>query len=75
MEVKIGVKGTAREIAMETATSADEIAVALSAAIAEDAGVFTLSDEKGRQVLIPADKIAYIEIGEPIERRVGFGAM
>ncbi|HEY3199721.1 MAG TPA: DUF3107 family protein, partial [Actinomycetes bacterium] len=30
---------------------------------------------RGRKVLIPADRLAYVEIGEQVERRVGFGAM
>ena len=37
--------------------------------------VLTLSDESGRQVVVPADKLAYVEIGEPETRRVGFGAL
>jgi hypothetical protein len=32
-----------------------------------------LSDIRGHEILVPASKIGYIEIGEPIERRVGFG--
>jgi hypothetical protein len=37
--------------------------------------VFTLTDERGRRVLVPADRLAYVEIGEQVERRVGFGTM
>ncbi len=75
MEVKIGVQNTAREIVLESTRSADEIATAVSAALTEPGGVIDLVDDKGRRVLVPADRLAYVEIGASTERRVGFGAM
>jgi hypothetical protein len=45
------------------------------AALADGGGLLVLVDEKGRQLLVPSDKLAYVEIGEANERRVGFGAM
>jgi hypothetical protein len=74
VEVKVGVKGAARELSLESAQSTEEIAAAVKAALA-DGGMLTLTDEKGRQVIVPVDKLAYVEIGEPFERRVGFGAI
>ena len=73
MEVKIGVQNTAREIALESAQSPDEIMASVRSALA-DGGVLSLEDDKGRQVLVPADRIAYVEIGPAASRRVGFGA-
>ncbi|NDI01397.1 MAG: DUF3107 family protein, partial [Actinobacteria bacterium] len=32
-----------------------------------------LQDVVGNEIIVPADKIGYVEIGEPAERRVGFG--
>ncbi len=75
MEVKIGVKGAARELSLESAQSSDEIAAEVKAALADAGGLLVLADEKGRQVLVPVDKLAYVEIGEQAERRVGFGAI
>ena len=75
MEVKIGVQYAARELVLESAQSADEVAAAVSEALRADIGVLTLLDEKGRRVLVPADKLAYVEIAESEQRRVGFGAM
>ncbi|MFM9135439.1 MAG: DUF3107 domain-containing protein [bacterium] len=72
MEIKIGVQQSAREIALDSALSADDIAQAVSAALAAG-GVLTLDDEKGRRVIVPADRIAYVEIGPEASRRVGFG--
>ena len=37
--------------------------------------VLALTDERGRQVVVPSNKLAYVEIGEPESRRVGFGGM
>jgi hypothetical protein len=75
VEVKIGVQYAARELVLESAQSADEVAKAVSDALKADLGVLTLVDEKGRRVLVPADKLAYVEIAESETRRVGFGAV
>ena len=75
MEVKIGVKGAPREITIETHASVDEVTAAVRAALSDDDGVLILTGDKGQQVLVPADKLGYVEIGEQVERKVGFGAM
>ncbi len=75
MEVKIGVQYAARELVLESAQSADEVAKAVSDALRADLGVLTLVDEKGRRVLVPADKLAYVEIAENEQRRVGFASL
>ncbi len=74
MEVKIGVQYSAREIVLESAQEADDIERLVTAAL-DAGGLLSLADEKGRRVLIPVEKLAYVEIGESLERRVGFGAM
>jgi hypothetical protein len=75
VEVKVGVQNAAREIVLESGQSPDEIEKAVVAALGKSGGILNLTDERGRRVLIPADRLAYVEIGEPVERRVGFGAM
>jgi hypothetical protein len=74
VEVKIGIQSVPRELVVETDTPADDIERDLSAAL-ENGGhsVFVLSVTKGGKVLVPADKIAYVEFGAPEARRVGFG--
>lgn len=74
MEVKIGVEYSAREIVLESAQTSDEIERLVTAAL-DAGGLLTLVDEKGRRVLVPVAKLTYVEIGETLERRVGFGAM
>ena len=73
MEVKIGIQNVGRELIVETATSYEEIEAALAAAVKAEAGILILPDDKGRRVLVPASKIAYIECSGSESRRVGFG--
>lgn len=75
MEVKIGVQHAAREIVLESAQSAEEVSDIVTAALEGGHGLLTLDDEKGRRVLVPVEKLAYVEIGEPEVRRVGFGTL
>src|ERR1700729_3967834 len=72
VEVKIGIQSAARELVVDTETAAEDVERALIAALA-DGGVFSLPDEKGGKILIPADKIAYLELGSSEPRRIGFG--
>jgi hypothetical protein len=72
VEIKIGIQSVPRELVVETKSSFEEVQRALAAAVAEG-GVFTLGDDKGGRILVPADKIAYLEIGGSEPRRIGFG--
>lgn len=72
MEIKIGVQQTAREIVLESDQSADDIDAAVRAAMA-DGGLLSLVDDRGRRVMVPADRLAYVEISPSSARRVGFG--
>ncbi|GAA1705813.1 DUF3107 domain-containing protein [Fodinicola feengrottensis] len=75
VEVKIGVQFAARELVLESTESAAEVEQAVMAAVSDESGVLTLTDDKGRKVLVPAGKLAYVEIGpETATRRVGFAA-
>ena len=74
MEIKVGIQHVNREVVVETTTSAADIEKAFTDAVETD-GVFTVKDEHGRKVLIPAVKIAYLDLGEENARRVGFGAV
>lgn len=75
MEVKIGIPSVPRELRVETASTQEEVENALKAAIAAEAGVLVLSDVNGGKVLVPADKIAYLEFGGTEPRRVGFSSL
>ncbi|MGQ0468202.1 MAG: DUF3107 domain-containing protein [Sporichthyaceae bacterium] len=75
MEVKVGVQNSPRELTVESALSAEEVEAAVKAALADGSGLLSLVDDRGRKLLIPADKLSYVEIGETEIRRVGFGAL
>ena len=75
MEIKVGIQHVNREVVVETSQTAEEIERAFSDALADDVGVSTLIDEHGRKVLIPAAKIAYVDLGEENARQVGFGCV
>jgi hypothetical protein len=70
MEVKIGVQNANRELVIDTNQEGDDIEKAVSDALEQ--GVFTLTDSKGRRVIVPADKLAHVEIGSPTIGQVGF---
>jgi hypothetical protein len=73
VEVKIGVQFAARELVLESAQSAQDVEKAVAAALASDDGVLSLEDDKGRRVVVPANKLAYVEIAaDTATRRVGF---
>jgi hypothetical protein len=72
VEVKIGIQSVPRELIVETSSTAEEVERALQAAVS-DGTVLVLQDEKGGKTLVPAEKIAYVEIGDSEPRRVGFG--
>jgi hypothetical protein len=74
VEVKIGVQYAVRELVLESTQTPDEIEKAVNEAL-KTGGLLTLVDERGRRVVVPSDRLAYVEIGEPQERRVGFGAI
>lgn len=85
MEVKIGIQSVPRELIIETDETQAEIEARLEHALAAylqaarhdsepvPSPVFTVTTTKSGRVLIPADKIAFIEFSTDQARRVGFG--
>ena len=72
MEVKIGIQSIPRELVLDTPSSPDELERALLTALT-NGGIFVVRDEKGGKVLIPAEKIGYVELNGTDQRRIGFG--
>ena len=76
MDVRIGVTYSAKELEIELADDAqpDKVKADIEAALAAGEVVW-VTDHRGRQVGVPADKVAYLEIGTPDDdRRIGFGS-
>ena len=76
VDVRIGVTYSPKELDIELADDADPAAVkATIEAALGGSGVVWVTDRRGRQVGVPADKVAYVEIGTPdSDRRIGFGS-
>ncbi len=72
MEVKIGVQDTPRELTLESNQTPEEIRSAVQAALSGGT-LLELTDDRGRTLLVPAAKVAYVEVGPSASRRVGFG--
>ncbi|MFN8167776.1 MAG: DUF3107 domain-containing protein [Candidatus Nanopelagicales bacterium] len=73
MEVKIGVQQAAREVVLQSEQSSESVVALVSAAL-KDGTPLVLADDKGRTVVVPGDKIAYVEVGQSVVGRIGFGA-
>jgi hypothetical protein len=77
VDVRIGVTYSAKELEIDLPADADrdKVKKKIDEALRDDAKVLWLTDAKGRDVAVPAAKIAYIELGgADASRRVGFGA-
>jgi hypothetical protein len=73
-EVRIGITDSNQELHIEVESSVEEVIAAVNAAI--DSGkALKLSDTKGRQTIVPANKIGFVEVGQAPERRVGFASI
>ncbi|UQX89713.1 DUF3107 domain-containing protein [Jatrophihabitans telluris] len=72
MEVKIGVLHTPREITVESTQTPEEVERLVAEALKSVDGQLSLTDERGRKVIVPANLVAYIEIAQADVRRVGF---
>jgi Protein of unknown function (DUF3107) len=72
VEVRIGIQSAPRELVVDTSSSIDEVERLLAKAVA-DHTVFVLASEKGGKVMVPADRLAYVEYLGNEQRRVGFG--
>lgn len=73
MEIKIGVVDSPRELTIVSRQSPDEVESLVTDAMNNTESVLALTDEKGRRLLVPAQRLAYVEIGSSETPRVGFG--
>jgi hypothetical protein len=77
VDIRIGVTQAAREIALEVdddAKARQALKAAVDAALKGESDTLWITDKKGRDIAIPAAKIAYVEIGSAdADRRIGFG--
>jgi hypothetical protein len=74
MEIRIGVVHTPKEITLEVEGSAEDVKQSIEKALGDDDAVLWLTDKHGRQIGVPSERVAYVEV-EPdgAAKRVGFG--
>ena len=77
MDLRIGVTNAPKEITVELAddTDVDALRADVDRVIGGDEGAMLwLTDVRGRQVGVPADRIAYVDVGAAgSDNPVGFG--
>jgi hypothetical protein len=71
VEVKIGIQHAPRELVVDTGETAEAVEKMVADAVGSE-GVLALTDTKGRKVIVPASRIAYVEIGGALAGQVGF---
>lgn len=72
MEVRVGIADSPRELVVSSGLTPEEVEAQVQDALKGDAGQLVLVDQKGARYLVPAARIAYVEIGPSDSRRVGF---
>jgi hypothetical protein len=72
MDIRIGIKHSARELSFDTAESAAAVEKKVAEAIESGSKLINLTDSKGNLFLVPTKALAYLEIGAEEARRVGF---
>lgn len=74
MDVRIGVTQAPRELTVEVDdTEHDDLVARVDAAMSGAVDTLRITDRRGRLVIVPAAKIAYVEVGNAEGRRIGFG--
>ncbi len=76
MDVRIGVTYSPKELEVDLGGDADpeKVKAEIESSLG-GSGALWLTDRRGRQVGVPVDKVAYVEIGSPDDaHRIGFGA-
>jgi hypothetical protein len=76
VDVRIGVTQAPRELNIELAEDVDrdDLKSRIEAAMAGVSDVLWITDKRGKDVVIPAAKIAYVELGSAdSDRKIGFG--
>lgn len=74
MEVRIGISHASREITIDSSLDSEAISKIVGDALSSGDQLLTLTDDKGRSVMIPVEKLAYIEVTGDSGRKMGFTA-
>lgn len=70
-DLRIGIADTGVDLVYEIDHSIEKVISKVQEAL-DSAKTLSLTDTKGRQILVPHNKIAYVEAGNSADRKVGF---
>lgn len=73
-EIRIGIADTSQELHISSELTQDKVVAAIKDSM-DKSEALLLTDVKGRQTLVPASKISFVEVGESEERKVGFASL
>ena len=74
MDVRIGVTQAPRELSIEVDDAEhNDLVARIDAALSGAVDTLRVTDRRGRLVVVPAAKIAFVEVGSAEGRRIGFG--
>ncbi len=73
MEIAIGVQFAPRELRFKVESATDDVRKLIEDAFASERKLLWITDSDGREVAIPLDKLAYVELDpKKSGTRVGF---
>jgi hypothetical protein len=70
VDITIGIADHGRQLTLSVEQDQESIEKQVTEALA--GSMLSLADDKGRKVIVPTAKIAFVEIGPADSRRVGF---
>ena len=70
-DVRIGISDSNHELRIETQLSSEQVLALVQDALKNETPL-VIADVKNQKTIIPAKKIAFVELGEAPERRAGF---
>ncbi len=75
MDIRIGVTDNPQPIVLQLAddTDRDDLKARIDTAISGGEGVLWLTDDKGKEVAVPAARLAFDELGPAGSNPIGFG--
>ena len=74
MNIELGIQNVPRAVTFSTEDSAENVNKTITEALDTDKPI-ALTDDKGRQIIVPAGALGYAIVGSETKHAVGFGAL
>ncbi|MEI6216992.1 MAG: DUF3107 domain-containing protein [Actinomycetes bacterium] len=73
-EIRIGISDSTQELNIESELSPEKILASVTESLNQGSSLIVV-DVRGRQTIVPHNKISFVEIGESADRKVGFATL